>query len=299
MPISLEAPAKLNLSLRVVGRRADGYHLLESELVLLDLADRLLLMPGAPGLRVELVPDLAGVGEEVPVDRTNLAWRGLVVGLGGEPEGVCLALEKRIPAGAGLGGGSSDAAAGWRLGRRAAGLGESPSAADLDLLAAIGADIPFFAAACVAARVGGIGEEVTPVAPPEPRPHVLLVTPAFGLSTTAVFGELRPRDIGDPQADDPRNDLLGPALRLRPELQQVLDAVARAGGEPRLTGSGSTIFALDADGERLAAIAARLRGAGLRTIETRVRARVAMVVEAPSGTAQPSPDAGASPSSMG
>lgn len=298
-PISLEAPAKLNLSLRVVGRRADGYHLLESELVLLELADRLLLMPGAPGLRVEIVPDLADAGGEVPVDRTNLAWRGLVAGLDGEPEQVCLALEKRIPAGAGLGGGSSDAAAGWRLGRRAAGLSESASVTHLDLLAAIGADIPFFAAACVAARISGIGERVTPIEPPEPRPHVVLVTPAFGLSTPAVFAELRPRDIGDPEAEDRRNDLLAPALRLRPELREVLDAVARAGAEPRLTGSGSTIFALDADGERLAAVAARLRDAGLRITETRVRAHPAAVVEATSGTAQPPTDAGASPSGVG
>jgi 4-diphosphocytidyl-2-C-methyl-D-erythritol kinase len=299
MPISLEAPAKLNLSLRVVGRRADGYHLLESELVLLELADRLLLLPGAPGLRVELLPDLAGVGGEVPVDRTNLAWRGLVAGLDGEPEQVCLALEKRIPAGAGLGGGSSDAAAAWRLGRRAAGLGEAASVADLDLLAAIGADIPFFASACVAARVGGIGERVTPVDSPDPRPHVVLVTPPFTLSTAAVFAELRPRDIGDPRADDGRNDLLAPALRLRPELRGVLDAVARGGAEPRLTGSGSTIFALDADGERIAALASRLRGAGLRIIETRVRAQPAAIVEASSAAAPPLGDGGAPPSGMG
>ena len=62
-PLSLEAPAKLNLSLRVVGRRPDGFHLLETEMVLLELADRLLLLPGAPGLRVEAAP-----GEEIPLD---------------------------------------------------------------------------------------------------------------------------------------------------------------------------------------------------------------------------------------
>ena len=98
-PLTLEAPAKLNLSLRVVGRRPDGYHLLETEIALLELADRLLLLPGATGLRVEAPPE-----DGIPLDRTNLAWRGLVAGLGGEPELVCLALEKRIPAGAGLGG---------------------------------------------------------------------------------------------------------------------------------------------------------------------------------------------------
>ncbi|HET7082447.1 MAG TPA: 4-(cytidine 5'-diphospho)-2-C-methyl-D-erythritol kinase, partial [Candidatus Limnocylindria bacterium] len=96
--LSLEAPAKLNLSLRVVGRRPDGFHLLETEMVLLELADRLLLLPGATGLRVEAAP-----GDEIPLDASNLAWRGLLAGLGGPPELACLALEKRIPAAAGLG----------------------------------------------------------------------------------------------------------------------------------------------------------------------------------------------------
>ena len=112
--LSLEAPAKLNLSLRIIGRRSDGFHLLESHLVLLDLADRLLLLPGNSGLRI------AGEGAaDLPLDERNLAWRGLRAGLGHDPDIVCLALEKRIPASAGLGGGSSDAAAAWRLGRAA------------------------------------------------------------------------------------------------------------------------------------------------------------------------------------
>ena len=151
-PLSLEAPAKLNLSLRVVGRRPDGYHLLESEMVLLELADRLLLLPGATGLRVEAPPE-----EEIPVDRANLAWRGLLAGIGGEPELVCLALEKHVPTASGLGGGSSDAAAAWRLGRRASGADEVATADDLAALSRLGADIPFFAARTAAARVGGIG----------------------------------------------------------------------------------------------------------------------------------------------
>ena len=74
-PLRLEAPAKLNLSLAITGRRADGYHELASVFVLLDLADRLLLLPGAPGLRVE-------GSDEVPLGAANLAWRGLAAGLG-------------------------------------------------------------------------------------------------------------------------------------------------------------------------------------------------------------------------
>jgi 4-diphosphocytidyl-2-C-methyl-D-erythritol kinase len=286
-PLSLEAPAKLNLSLRVVGRRPDRFHLLETEIVLLELADRLLLLPGATGLRVEAQPE-----EEIPVDRSNLAWRGLLAAIGGTPDLVCLTLEKRIPAGAGLGGGSSDAAAAWRLGRRASGLPEEATAADLDALARLGADVPFFAARTGAAIVAGIGERITPLA--EPRPdHAVLAHPGFRLSTAAVFAELRPGDLADGRSDD--NDLLAPALRLRPELGDLMRLVSEAGGEPRLTGSGSTIFALTDDRERAESIAAALRQRDVHIVETRVRVRPAEIVE----LAEAAQDAGASAPGMG
>jgi 4-diphosphocytidyl-2-C-methyl-D-erythritol kinase len=286
-PISLEAPAKLNLTLRVVGRRPDGFHLLETEMVLLELADRLLLMPGAPGLRVE-----ATQGEEIPLDHTNLAWRGLTAALGIQPAQVCLALEKRIPAGAGLGGGSSDAAAAWRLGRRASAVSDAATPADLASLAGLGADVPFFAARAAAARVTGIGEVVTPLDAPSPD-HAILAHPAFRLSTAAVFGELRPGDLAAerPQA----NDLLAPVLRLRPELGDLMRHVSDAGGDPRLTGSGSTIFALTGDPERAAAIAAGLRRAGVRATVTRLRREPAEIFELDGAPL----DAGASAPSMG
>jgi len=286
-PLSLEAPAKLNLSLRVVGRRADGFHLLETEMVLLELADRLLLLPGATGLRVEAPP-----GGENPVDEDNLAWRGLVAALGGPPELACLALEKRIPAGAGLGGGSSDAAAAWRLGRRALGSSDVATHADLISLALLGADVPFFTAAAAAARVTGIGEVVTPLDAPPPD-HVILAHPAFRLSTAAVFGELRAADLAEERHGG--NDLLAPAMRLRPELGDLVRQVSAAGGEPRMTGSGSTIFTLTDDGERAAAIAAGLRERGVRVSLTRLRRRPAEIIELGDGPQ----DAGASASSMG
>lgn len=269
--ISLEAPAKLNLSLRVVGRRSDGYHLLESEMVLLGLADRLLLLPGATGLRVEAAPD-----EEIPVDRSNLAWRGLLAGLGAEPELTCLALEKRVPAAAGLGGGSSDAAAAWRLGRHASGASEAATADELTALALLGADVPFFAAQCGAAHVSGIGEQVAPLPAAAPTP-ALLVHPGFGLSTGDVFAELRAADLATDRPDG--NDLLAPALRLRPELADLMRRMAEAGVEPRLTGSGPTLFSLIGDPERAAATAARLRSAGMRVTETRLRREPARIVE--------------------
>ncbi|HEY8771938.1 MAG TPA: 4-(cytidine 5'-diphospho)-2-C-methyl-D-erythritol kinase [Candidatus Limnocylindria bacterium] len=284
--LSLEAPAKLNLSLHVVGRRADGFHLLETEMVLLELADRLLLLPGATGLRVEAPSE-----DEIPVDRGNLAWRGLVAGLGGEPELACLTLEKRIPAAAGLGGGSSDAAAAWRLGRRVAGVSERATADELADLALIGADVPLFAARVAAARVTGIGEVVIPQGAP-PEDYAVLVLPPFRLSTTAVFGELRPSDLG---SDSQGNDLLAPALRLRPALNDVLRQVAEAGGEARLTGSGSTVFTLTADPERANTVAERLRAAGLQVLGTRLRRAPAEIVE----LGEAALDAGASAPRMG
>ena len=285
--LSLEAPAKLNRSLHVVGRRADGFHLLETEMVMLGLSDRLLLLPGATGLRVE-----ASADDDIPVDEGNLAWRGLVAALGGRPELACLALEKRIPAGAGLGGGSSDAAAAWRLGRRAAGLPEAATPGDVALLVTLGADVPFFAAGAAAAMVTGIGEVVTPLDAPPPD-HVILAHPDFRLSTAAVFGELRAADLG---AEGQRgNDLLAPAMRMRPALGDLMRAVSDEGGEPRLTGSGSTIFSLTDDGERAAAIATGLRQRGVRVSLTRLRREPAQIVELGEATQ----DAGASASSMG
>lgn len=286
-PLSIEAPAKLNLSLRVVGRRPDGFHLLETEIVLLELADRLLLLPGATGLRVEAPP-----ADEVPVGQDNLAWRGLVAGLGAQPELACLALEKHIPAAAGLGGGSSDAAAAWRLGRRAAGGSEAATPEDLSALARLGADVPFFAARVAAALLTGIGEVVTPIEPP-PTEHVVLVMPGFRLSTAAVFGELRDGDLA---TDRPAgNDLLAAALRLRPELGELLREVVVAGGEPRMTGSGSTIFTLTDDPDRAAAISATLRGAGVPVTITRLRREAARIVELDDAPL----DAGASAPGMG
>ena len=264
-PLRLEAPAKLNLSLRVVGRRDDGLHELDSHFVLLELADRLLLLPGCSGLRVE------GEGAAaLPLGAENLAWRGLAAGMGGPPDLACLSLEKRIPAAAGLAGGSSDAAAAWRLGRAWIGAGEAPSADDVATLAAIGADVPFFTSGVAEARVTGIGDTITPLQP-VPR-EVVLVHPPFGLPTRDVFAELRPEEWGTQE-----NDLLAPARRLRPELDDLFALVADAGGRPRLTGSGPTIFHLADDAESAAALAQRLTTTGLRVTHTRTRQQPATI----------------------
>jgi 4-diphosphocytidyl-2-C-methyl-D-erythritol kinase len=268
--LSLEAPAKVNLDLRVLGRREDGHHLLESTVILLELADRLLLLPGCSGLRVD------GAGSaDIPIDATNLAWRGLIAGLDAEPDLTCLTLEKRIPSAAGLGGGSSDAAAAWRLGRAWRGAPEQPAAEDVTALAAIGADVPFFASGAPAAQVAGIGERVTPL--PPAALEIVLVHPPLRLRTRDVFGELREEEWGRGA-----NDLLPPALRLCPRIAELFEIVVAAGGEPRLTGSGPTVFAATEDPERARDIGSRLQRAGQSVTVTRSRragASIARITE--------------------
>jgi len=193
-----------------------------------------------------------------------------VQGLGGEPELACLALEKRIPAAAGLGGGSSDAAAAWRLGRAWRGASEDPAEADLAILAGIGADVPFFASTAPAARVEGIGEHVTPL--PAHDLSIVLVHPDARLRTVDVFGELREEEWGSAT-----NDLLAPAVRLCPPIADLFALVAAAGGEPRLSGSGPTVFAATDDPERADGIAARLRRAGQAVTITRARPAAASI----------------------
>jgi len=279
--LRLEAPAKLNLSLSVTGRRGDGLHELAGAWVLLELADDLLLAPGGSGLRVEQA-GAAPHGAEVPVSPArNLAWRGLVEGLGGEPADAYLSLAKRIPAAAGLGGGSSDAAAAWRLGRRWAGAGEMADPGVLRRLARVGADVPFFAARVPVAWVTGVGEEVLPLEALPVDREVLLAHPAFSLSTAAVFGALRREDWSadarQPGAELGRNDLLAGVRRLRPEIDELFRFVVAAGGEPYLTGSGPTAFVLSDDPQRIEAIARRLRRAGVRVTRTRLRAEAASI----------------------
>jgi 4-diphosphocytidyl-2-C-methyl-D-erythritol kinase len=274
----LVAPAKLNLWLHVTGRRADGYHELASLFVLLELADTLEMEAAADGVVLSLDGPHAG---DVPADGDNLALRGWDAGRGGQPPGASLRLSKAIPVAAGLGGGSSDAAAAWRLGSRSAGVAdEPPDAPTLVALAEIGADVPFFAAQVAAARVTGIGEQVEAAASPDAR-EVVLVHPPFGLSTADVFGSLLPGDWSeaDPAlgSEPAHNDLLAAARRIRPEIDDVLRIVTAAGGEPRLTGSGPTVFTLTADAERSAFVAERVARSGLAVTETRVRAEPASI----------------------
>jgi len=209
------APAKLTVSLRVIGTRPDGFHLIESEMVTLDFADELEFSEG-DGLEV--------IGNSaVPTDESNLVRRAMRAT--GRTAHVRLC--KRIPVGGGLGGGSADAAAVLRW----AGVG------DLILAASLGADVPF----CLLggrARVSGIGEVVEPI-PFEDRRFTLL-TPPFGVSTPSVY---RAWDkLGGPRAEGP-NDLEPAAVRVEPRLVEWRDRLAEATGRtPVLAGSGATWF---------------------------------------------------------
>jgi 4-diphosphocytidyl-2-C-methyl-D-erythritol kinase len=213
----LRAPAKLTLSLRVTGVRPDGYHLIDAEMVTLDLADTLVVGPG-DGIEIR-----GAAGELVPAGVDNLVARALA--LAGRTAAV--ELTKRIPAGAGLGGGSSDAAAILRW----AGV------TDLDAAATIGADVPF----CLVggrARVGGIGEIVESL-PFQDRTFTLCIPP-FGCSTPAVYAMWD--ELGGPTADGP-NDLEPAALALEPRLAEWRDRLGDVSGRtPVLAGSGSTWF---------------------------------------------------------
>jgi 4-diphosphocytidyl-2-C-methyl-D-erythritol kinase len=217
----LTAPAKLTLSLRVVGRRVDGYHLIDAEMVTLDLADAVEIDEGGDGLdMIDESGHAIVVGGE-PED--NLVTRALrLVG-----RRAHVTVRKRIPPGAGLGGGSADAAAILRW------AGHT----DLATAAMLGADVPF----CLTggrARVEGIGEIVSPL-PAEPRRFTLL-TPPILCPTAAVYAAW---DVLGGPAGANGNDLEAAALLVAPALARWRDELAAGTGlTPRLAGSGSTWF---------------------------------------------------------
>ena len=236
-PLRVHAPAKVNLTLHVTGRRPDGYHLLDSLVVFADVGDVLEVAHG-DGLTVT-GPFAAGV----PTDGRNLIVRALA--LAGSRRAV--ALEKDLPHPAGIGGGSSDAAALLRL------LKSEPGT---EALLSLGADLPVCMGAR-AARMSGIGEVLAPV--DLPALHGVLVHPGVPVPTGAVFGALDRRD-GSGMGDLPawrdaadltrwlatmRNDLEPPARAIAPVIGDVLDALRRAGaGVARMSGSGATCFGL-------------------------------------------------------
>lgn len=228
----LRAPAKLTLALRVTGVRPDGYHLLDAEMVTVDLADTLTMGPGH-GLRCTVEGPYGGSeqgGRAVPDGSANLVTRALAA-VGRD---AAVDLVKRIPPGAGLGGGSADAAAVLRW----------AGCTDPDVAAGLGADVPF----CLTggrARVRGTGELVSPL-PHVDRRFTLVLLP-FAVDTAAAYrawDELTAAGGRPPMPNGlAPNDLEAPALAVEPRMARWRDRLAEVTGRrPRLAGSGSTWF---------------------------------------------------------
>ena len=265
------APAKVNLALHVLGRRADGYHLLDSLVVFAEVGDTL-RAGAADGLSLAVAgafaPALAADGE-------NLVLRAAraLAAAGGIAPRARLALRKQLPVASGIGGGSADAAAALRLLSRLWRL-DLPAAELSALALTLGADVPV----CLAgrpARMTGVGE-VLDAAPRLPACGIVLVNPGVAVATPSVF-RVRTGDFSPP-LDLPqrwqdaaalaatlsacRNDLQAPAISLAPAIADVLAALRATENNllARMSGSGATCFALfatAADAEAAAVAVAR------------------------------------------
>jgi 4-diphosphocytidyl-2-C-methyl-D-erythritol kinase len=244
------APAKLNLFLHVVGRRADGYHLLQSAFQLIDWADQLHFERRDDGrLRRH------DLGPALPADDLCLRAARALQAASGTPLGADISVQKELPWGAGLGGGSSDAASTLMALNRLWGL-DWPRSRLLALGMRLGADVPFFVGGHNA-FVEGIGERLTAIR--LPRQWFAVVKPPVALDTREIFGhpalrrDSRTVILAGFLVDDPecsglaagygRNDLQPPAQDRAPEVAQAARWLESRYGNSRMTGSGSAVFA--------------------------------------------------------
>jgi 4-diphosphocytidyl-2-C-methyl-D-erythritol kinase len=284
------APLKLNLFLHIIGRRADGYHLLQSLFVFADIGDRIDYTPSGAPLTLEIVGPFAA---QLGPDPNNLVLRAARL-LNAAPTGK-LTLDKQVPVASGLGGGSADAAATLRLLNRLWHCGHSNDALR-QLGGQLGADVP----ACIdssAAYVSGIGDELAPAGRCERLP-ILLVNPGVATATPAVFAAYRAlaRDFthalpGWPQAPvgwaKCQNDLDAAAQSVAPVILETLEALGGALGArlARMSGSGASCFAMFDSPEAASAaarqLAARHPGWWIRTA----------TIHAPKALLQPQTDA--------
>jgi len=279
IPSTLLARAKVNLYLHVTGRRADGYHLLDSLVVFAETGDLLRVDPAA-ALSLSIDGPFAAGLRDMPDNLVLRAAEGLRP-LMNVRAGARLTLTKNLPVASGIGGGSADAAAALLLLKaywtQTGGCVEPDSSMLAALALKLGADVPV----CLHGRpcfMGGIGEEITPAIIPSGG-HLLLVNPGLPTATPAIFkmrqgpfsaparwdqatGE-RLRDASDLATllAERRNDLTVPAIVAVPMIADVLEAIAALDGVllARLSGSGATCFGLFADAEKAAAGAAKIR----------------------------------------
>ncbi len=269
------APAKINLTLEVLGRRPDGYHDLASVMATVDLRDDV-RVAGARDLEVAIRPD---VGATRGDDLATRAVRALAAATGRVPA-AHVVVRKRIPVAGGLGGGSSDAGA---VLRALADLWRIP---DVDLVAvgaSIGSDVPFFAAASPLARIAGRGERVVPLPAPRDPLWIALVTLPVRSSTREVFASLLAAERSDGAAttelaalfergratpsalrDLVRNDLTAAAERVSPAVRDARDAARGRAIDLTVSGSGPSLFALADDRAHALRLTRSLRRAGLR-----------------------------------
>jgi 4-diphosphocytidyl-2-C-methyl-D-erythritol kinase len=252
------APAKLNLYLHVVGRRPDGYHLLDSLIAFADIGDEVIASP-ASGLELFATgPFAADLPQDASANLVHRAALLLAARLGRAPE-AALTLVKTLPVASGIGGGSSDAAAALRA---LAALWRADGDAALDEVAVLlGADVPV----CIERRtafIGGVGERVEP-APHLPPVAIVLANPGVPLATAEVFRRhagpfSTPARIARAPSDaaalaallaERRNDLAEAAEALVPEIADAMAALAATPGAllARMSGSGPTCFALYAE----------------------------------------------------
>lgn len=281
--VTVDAPAKVNLYLHVVGRRADGYHLLDTLMVFMELADRVTVSP-ADNLVLEADGPFARRLPQNADDNLIIRAAHSLAAAAGARSGAHIKLTKNLPVSAGLGSGSSDAAATFKALAQLWRIPEgSVDLAEIGLM--LGADIP----GCIHARsafIGGVGERIED-APPLPAADILLVNPGVQLATKSVFGARQggfspeakfvkaPADVRALAAllQDRENDLTGAAMRLSPVVRDVLDAIE---GEPgcrlaRMSGSGATCFGLFDDRETAERAAEALRRADWWCAVTRIR----------------------------
>ncbi len=243
--ISTLAPAKINLSLRMVGKREDGYHLLESLVVFADIGDKISVEP-AKELSLEISGEFA---QELTEENIILKAARALQAKTQHKDGAKIKLEKNLPVGAGLGGGSSDAATTLKL---LAKLWDIET--DIFQLALpLGADIPvcLYGKTC---QMSGIGEIISPAE--FPPMAILLVNPKINLSTAEVFKNfaLKPspsgRGLGEGTMSNkeriltPYNDLQPTAIKLCPSIAEILTALNEHSNIAQMSGSGATCFAL-------------------------------------------------------
>jgi 4-diphosphocytidyl-2-C-methyl-D-erythritol kinase len=235
------APAKINLMLRIVGRRADGYHLLQTVFQFIELCDWLTFHPSADG-RVYLKQAIEGVAE---TDDLTIRAANLLKQETGCTQGVCIEIDKHIPMGGGLGGGSSDAATTLVVLNQLWNLGLSTERL-MQLGVSLGADVPIFIFG-FSAWAEGVGEKLEAITPLEQ--WVVVIKPSCHVNTGEIFRtEELTRDskiitIGDFLAGSQQNDCLTVVSQRYPEVKEAMTALSTF-SPARLTGTGACVFSL-------------------------------------------------------